>query len=87
MDEQTGLSKAKEDSPVPIVAFLGPISSYTHQVLRSFGPLGHFWRLSWSLGLTDFDIAQAALSSFEADRYKYEPADTITGTSIESAKW
>lgn len=52
MDEQTGLSKAKEDSPVPIVAFLGPISSYTHQ---------------------------AALSSFEADRYKYEPADTITG--------
>lgn len=62
----------------PVVSFLGPVSSYTHQVLT----LSVFMRPPWSFGLTDFDLAQAALSIDESDRYDYEPADTITGNVL-----
>ncbi len=72
------LSKAEEDSPVPIVSFLGPASSYTHQVYT----LAHYLRPPWSIGLTDFDLAQAALSCFESDRYDYKPAIMITGNEL-----
>lgn len=61
----------------PVVSFLGPVSSYTHQVLT----LAHFERPPWSIGLTDFDLAQAALGCFEPDRYDYRPEITITGNT------
>jgi hypothetical protein len=64
----------------PIVSFLGPVASYTHQVHT----LLQHDRPAWSIGLTDFDLAQAALSNFEGDRYNYEPAQTITGEQILS---
>ncbi|PBP15795.1 PDT-domain-containing protein [Diplocarpon rosae] len=66
-------SLENEDAPVP-VSFLGPISSYTHQVHT----LAEAERPAWSIGLTDFDIAQAALGAFNAGRYDYHPAETIT---------
>ena len=68
----------KHDHTVPIVSFLGPVSSYTHQVHT----LADDERPPWSIGLTDFDLAQAALSTFESDRYDYQPAVTITGTEF-----
>jgi len=71
------LSNSNEDTSIPVVSFLGPVSSYTHQVLT----LAHFTRPAWSIGLTDFDLAQAALGCFEADRYDYRPETTITGTT------
>jgi prephenate dehydratase len=78
MDPYSKLSSGDEEEPVAsIVSFLGPVSSYTHQVLT----LAQFDRPAWSIGLTDFDIAQAALGSFEADRYDYRPEITITGTT------
>ena len=60
----------------PLVFYLGPISSYTHQVYT----LADFERPPWSIGLTDYDLAQAALACFEYDRYDYRPAITITGS-------
>jgi prephenate dehydratase len=66
-----------DDTRTPIVSFLGPVSSYTHQVLT----LAHFDRPAWSIGLTDFDLAQAALGCFEADRYDYKAEITIPGTT------
>ncbi|CAG8962149.1 hypothetical protein HYFRA_00005195 [Hymenoscyphus fraxineus] len=84
---QPPLPEAFEDDAlrIPVVSFLGPISSYTHQVVYT---LSHFMRPPWSCGLTDFDLAQAALSSFEADRYNYEPADSITDvfTAVQSGE-
>ncbi len=69
----------EEGAPlVPVVSFLGPVSSYTHQVHS----LAHAERPAWSIGLTDFDLAQAALSALDSDRYDYQPATTITGTKI-----
>ena len=77
MDPPSKLSNGDEEElPTPIVSFLGPISSYTHQVLT----LTQFDRPAWSIGLTDSDLAQAALGSFEADRYDYRPEITIPGT-------
>ncbi|KAE8446119.1 hypothetical protein EG329_012490 [Mollisiaceae sp. DMI_Dod_QoI] len=73
MDSQNKPSNG-DGSPVPMVSFLGPISSYTHQVLT----LAHYERPPWSIGLTDFDLAQAALGCFESDRYDYRPEVTIT---------
>lgn len=76
MDSHSKLSNGdEEEPPTLIVSFLGPVSSYTHQVLT----LAQFDRPAWSIGLTDFDLAQAALGSFEADRYDYRPEITITG--------
>lgn len=66
----------------PVVAFLGPISSYTHQVFT----LSLFMRPPWSFGLTDFDLAQAALAIEESDRYDYVPADTITGNTSHALR-
>jgi prephenate dehydratase len=78
MDSHSKLSNGdEEDAPIPIVSFLGPVSSYTHQVLT----LAQIDRPAWSIGLTDFDLAQAALASFEADQYDYRPEITITGTN------
>jgi hypothetical protein len=73
-------SKAElESAPsTPIVSFLGPVSSYTHQVFT----LCQFQRPPWSIGLTDYDLAQAALSCLDADRYNYDPAGSITGNSF-----
>ncbi len=75
MDPRNKLSSSDADTPTPIVSFLGPVSSYTHQVLT----LAQFDRPAWSIGLTDFDLAQAALGCFEADRYDYRPEITIPG--------
>ncbi|KAK2625970.1 hypothetical protein QTJ16_004232 [Diplocarpon rosae] len=66
-------SLERGDAPVT-VSFLGPVSSYTHQVHT----LAEAERPAWSIGLTDFDIAQAALGAFDSGRYEYRPADTIT---------
>ncbi|OWO99749.1 hypothetical protein B2J93_6804 [Marssonina coronariae] len=66
-------SLKKEDAPVT-VSFLGPVSSYTHQVHT----LAQAERPAWSIGLTDLDIAQAALDAFDSGRYDYQPAVTIT---------
>lgn len=70
------------DAPdhTPIVSFLGPVSSYTHQVLT----LVDFERPPWSIGLTDFDLAQAALQRFESEKYDYRPEITITGNTGQS---
>lgn len=78
MDPLNKLSNGdEEDAPTPIVSFLGPVSSYTHQVLT----LAQLTQPVFSIGLTDFDLAQAALGCFEADRYDYRPEITITGTT------
>jgi prephenate dehydratase len=76
MDPHNKLSNS-DDTRALIVSFLGPISSYTHQVLT----LAHLDRPAWSIGLTDFDLAQAALGCFEADRYDYKAEITIPGTT------
>jgi hypothetical protein len=60
---------------VPIVTYLGPRSSYTHQVFS----FREFITPAWSIGLTDYDLAQTALQCFEADKYDYRPAITIPG--------
>jgi hypothetical protein len=60
---------------VPIVSYLGPVSSYTHQVYT----LVQFFTPAWLLGLTDYDLAQAALQCFDSDQYDYKPATTIPG--------
>lgn len=68
-------SAQKSDDPLPTVSFLGPISSYTHQVYT----LSQYDRPAWSIGLTDRDLAQASLQCFDPDRYAFQPATTITG--------
>lgn len=75
------------EESVPIISFLGPRSSYTHQVL-SFEILHPGYLGSRSIGLTDHDIVQAALQTYgsEAGRYDYRPATTIQGTSKPSRK-
>jgi hypothetical protein len=65
---------------VPIVAYLGPISSYTHQVFT----LIQYTRPAWSIGLTDYDLAQTALQCFKSDEYDYKPQTTITGSTLAS---
>jgi hypothetical protein len=77
MDAQAEKSSTaqKSDTPLTSVSFLGPISSYTHQVHT----LSQYDRPAWSIGLTDWDLAQAALQCFEPDRYAFQPATTITG--------
>ena len=78
MDPQQKLRTSEPDSydTAPIVSFLGPVSSYTHQVYT----LSQHDRPAWSIGLTDFDLAQAALACFASDEYDYKPATTITGS-------
>lgn len=68
-------SREEEAGPAPVVSFLGPVSSYTHQVHT----LAQLERPAWSIGLTDFDLAQASLSAFKSDRYDFQPTITITG--------
>ena len=63
------------DFAIPFVSYLGPVSSYTHQVYT----LVQATRPPWSIGLTDYDLAQAALQCFNADEYDYKPATTIPG--------
>ena len=77
MASHNKLSNSQEGSNTPVVSFLGPVSSYTHQVPT----LAYVTRPAWSFGLTDCDLAQAALGCFEADRYDYRPEITITGTT------
>ena len=79
MGTQTQLSNAELEEAAPVVSYLGPVSSYTHQVYHLVH-FDHFDRPSWSIGLTDWDIAQAALGCFEPDRYDYRPAITIPGS-------
>jgi prephenate dehydratase len=67
----------KDASPQPTVAFLGPVSSYTHQVYL----LSEHNLPAWSIGLTDWDCAKAALQYFGVDQYAFKPATTITGGS------
>jgi hypothetical protein len=81
MGTQTQLSYAELEEAAPVVSYLGPVSSYTHQVYHLVH-FDHFDRPSWSIGLTDWDIAQAALGCFEPDRYDYRPAITIPGSSF-----
>lgn len=57
------------------VSFLGPVSSYTHQVYT----LSQHDRPAWSIGLTDWDWAKTALQCFDEDQYDFRPATTITG--------
>jgi hypothetical protein len=64
------------EADVPIVYYLGPVSSYTHQVPYT---LVQFDRPAWSISLTDYDLAQAALRYFDSDEYDYKPVTTITG--------
>jgi hypothetical protein len=68
-------SAVPDDSVVPIVSYLGPVSSYTHQVFT----LAQYDHPAWSIGLTDYDLAQTALQCFNADEYDYKPATTIPG--------
>jgi hypothetical protein len=68
----------KSETPFTIVSFLGPISSYTHQVYT----LSQYDRLAWPVELTDWDWAKAALKCFNPDRYVFQPATTITGEDI-----
>jgi hypothetical protein len=91
------MSSSKEDRP--IVSFLGPFTSYTHQVhsqsssLPTTPPptppsstpftLVDFTKPAWVYGLTDCDLAQAALGAFEVKDYEYRPANTITGKSSD----
>ncbi|KAG0648574.1 Chorismate mutase [Hyphodiscus hymeniophilus] len=63
----------ESEPEIPIVSYLGPISSYTHQVYT----LVQFTTPAWIISLTDFDLAQAALQCFDSDRYDYKPATTI----------
>ena len=67
----------KDISPQPTVAFLGPVSSYTHQVYL----LSEHNLPAWSVGLTDWDCDKAALQYFGVDQYAFKPATTITGGS------
>jgi hypothetical protein len=73
-------SREEGESPVLVVSYLGPASSYTHQVKT----LATLMTPPFLLGLTDYDLAQATLQCFEADRYDYKPAVTITGTQHTS---
>src|SRR5437763_1757119 len=69
-------SELSNESPAPLVSFLGPSASYSHQVYTLY----QHGQLAWAFGLTDFDLAQAALQAFESDRYDYKAATTILGT-------
>jgi len=78
----------------PVVSFLGPSTSYTHQVHShsSFDltpphtpisstpfTLVDFTKPAWVYGLTDCNLAQAALGAFEGKDYEFRPANSITG--------
>ncbi|RDW70005.1 PDT-domain-containing protein [Coleophoma crateriformis] len=58
---------------VPVVAYLGPQSSYTHQVPTLF----HYEIPPWATGLTSHEMAQAALNYFEQSEYNYKPVRSI----------
>ena len=57
------------------VSYLGPVSSYTHQVHT----LVQSSSSASIISLTKFNLAQAALQCFDSTRYKYKPAVTIPG--------
>jgi hypothetical protein len=74
--KDSALQPVLEPEPaVPLVSYLGPLSSYTHQVYT----LVEFMIPAWSISLTDCDLAQAALQCFDAEQYDYKPATTIPG--------
>jgi hypothetical protein len=78
MDPHNKLSNDdEEDIAVSIVSFLGPASSYTHQVLTH----AQIDQPAVSIGLTYYNLAQAALGCFEGDQYDYRPEITIPGTT------
>jgi prephenate dehydratase len=57
------------------VAFLGPISSYSHQV-QDFR---YFTRPAWTFGLTDSDFSQAVIERFSAGDYEHVAMVTFRG--------
>ncbi|KAJ8068830.1 hypothetical protein OCU04_002521 [Sclerotinia nivalis] len=68
-------------SSTPAISFLGPISSYTHQVfdlrlIKCPAPFNcqHYEPCAISIGLTDDCHPQAALGCFDKEKYEYQPA-------------
>jgi hypothetical protein len=57
------------------VAFLGPISSYSHQVQD----LRYFTRPAWTFGLTDSAFSQAVIERFSASNYEHVAMVTFRG--------
>lgn len=73
---------ASENAPIapprPKVAFLGPVSSYSHQVRD----LAYYHRPAWTFGLTDANLAQAAIECFPPTEFEYFPQVTIGGMGL-----
>lgn len=76
-------------SSKPAISFLGPISSYTHQVfdlrfIKCPSPFNcqHYEPHKISIGLTDDYHPQAALGRFNKGEYEYQPAIGIPGIII-----
>ncbi|TVY22038.1 putative prephenate dehydratase [Lachnellula arida] len=63
---ELGTKEPETATNTPIVSFLGPVSSYTHQVRT----------------LSSFNVSLAALSCFEAGKYNYDPAASITASVL-----
>jgi len=57
------------------VAFLGPVSSYSHQV-QDFN---YFTRPAWIFGLANSDFSQAVIERFSASKYEHVAMVTLQG--------
>ncbi|PQE16669.1 prephenate dehydratase protein [Rutstroemia sp. NJR-2017a BBW] len=77
------------------ISFLGPISSYTHQVfdlrlIKCPSPFfcQHYEPHAIPIGLTDDYHAQAALGCFDQEKYEYQPAIGIPDVfdAVQSGK-
>ncbi|KAF7904546.1 hypothetical protein EAF00_001880 [Botryotinia globosa] len=82
-------------SSTPAISFLGPISSYTHQVLdlrliQCPSPFNcrHYEQYAIPMGLTDDCHPQAALGRFDKEKYEYQPAIGIPDVfeAVQSGK-
>ncbi|KAF7954990.1 uncharacterized protein EAE97_000249 [Botrytis byssoidea] len=82
-------------SSTPAISFLGPISSYTHQVLdlrliQCPSPFNcrHYEQHAIPVGLTDDCHPQAALGRFDKEKYEYQPAIGIPDVfeAVQSGK-
>lgn len=79
------------------ISFLGPISSYTHQVfdlrlIKCPSPFfcQHYEPHAIPIGLTDDYHAQAALGCFDQEKYEYQPAIGIPGigpSNLYAKRW
>lgn len=67
----------------PVVAYLGPQSSYTHQVVDLY----RRQIPAWSIGLTCLDFAKATIQRFHKTNFVLEPYGSIEGTKPIMPKW